>query len=149
MGWASYNEDIVSRWMGSRRSQRVGAAQREPNNRKPHSVASIAPAKPKPNSRGRRDKGEQGQARQEQPIKLKDFVIAEPRPLPVIILANISGSMAEGGKIDALNEALANMLRVFSAKTGSCRHSSRGNHIRCGRSKGSHPLIVACSAKLD
>ena len=43
--------------------------------------------------------------------KLKEFVMASARPLPVIILADISGSMSTNGKIDALNDAIeAKML---------------------------------------
>ena len=34
---------------------------------------------------------------------LKDFTVTKPRPLPVILLADVSGSMASEGKIDALN----------------------------------------------
>ncbi|MDO4683245.1 MAG: VWA domain-containing protein [Lautropia sp.] len=45
---------------------------------------------------------------------LKKFTIASPRPLPVFILADTSGSMAEDGKIHALNDALKDMLSTFS-----------------------------------
>ena len=40
------------------------------------------------------------------PTKLKGFAAPQSRPLPVIVLADISGSMSVNGKIDALNEAL-------------------------------------------
>jgi uncharacterized protein YegL len=39
----------------------------------------------------------------------------QPRPLPVFILADISGSM-EGEKIKVLNESVATMLRAFAAE---------------------------------
>ena len=42
---------------------------------------------------------------------LSDFTIATPRPLPVIVLADISGSMSENGKIDSLNQALEEMIK--------------------------------------
>ena len=45
--------------------------------------------------------------------KLKEFVMASARPLPVIILADISGSMSTNGKIDALNDAIAEMIETF------------------------------------
>jgi uncharacterized protein YegL len=46
--------------------------------------------------------------------ELKDFVIPTARPLPVILLADVSGSMKENGKIDSLNEAVANMIAAFA-----------------------------------
>ncbi|MBL8315474.1 MAG: VWA domain-containing protein [Rubrivivax sp.] len=47
------------------------------------------------------------------PTKLKGFAAPEPRPLPVIVLADTSGSMSVNGKIDALNEALKSMILSF------------------------------------
>jgi uncharacterized protein YegL len=44
--------------------------------------------------------------------KLKEFTVAAARPLPVIVLADVSGSM-EGAKIDSLNLALGDMLKSF------------------------------------
>jgi len=43
-----------------------------------------------------------------------EFSISKPRPLPVILLADISGSMSEDGKIDALNTAVNEMIRSFA-----------------------------------
>ena len=48
---------------------------------------------------------------------LKKFTIATPRPLPVIILADTSGSMSEHGKIEALNNALKEMMSSFSQES--------------------------------
>lgn len=48
--------------------------------------------------------------------KLKDFTMASARPLPVIILADISGSMSMDGKIDVLNEAVAEMISTFAGE---------------------------------
>lgn len=45
--------------------------------------------------------------------KLSDFTINEPRPLPVIILADTSGSMSVNGKIEALNSAIEEMIGAF------------------------------------
>jgi uncharacterized protein YegL len=45
---------------------------------------------------------------------LSEFTIAVPRPLPVILLADVSGSMGEDGKIDSLNHAVGEMIRSFS-----------------------------------
>ncbi|GGQ28720.1 uncharacterized protein YegL [Actinomadura coerulea] len=37
-----------------------------------------------------------------------------PRPLPVLVLADVSGSMAEAGKIEVLNRSVATMIRSFA-----------------------------------
>jgi uncharacterized protein YegL len=39
-----------------------------------------------------------------------------PRPLPVLVLADVSGSMAEDGKIDVLNASLTTMIREFASE---------------------------------
>ena len=44
----------------------------------------------------------------------KEFTIASARPLPVILMADVSGSMAADGKIDALNSAVAEMQAAFA-----------------------------------
>lgn len=46
--------------------------------------------------------------------QLNEFTSQTARPLPVIILADASGSMAVEGKIDALNQSLREMLATFS-----------------------------------
>jgi uncharacterized protein YegL len=45
--------------------------------------------------------------------KLKEFTTAKARPLPVIILADVSGSMGADGKIGALNMAMKEMIDSF------------------------------------
>lgn len=45
--------------------------------------------------------------------KLKEFTVSTARPLPVIVLADISGSMSVDGKIQALNQAVREMLDTF------------------------------------
>ena len=42
--------------------------------------------------------------------------VQRPRPLPVIVLADVSGSMAVEGKIESLNTAIASMLRAFAGE---------------------------------
>lgn len=49
--------------------------------------------------------------------KLKAFAAPEPRPLPVIVLADVSGSMSENGKIAVLNDALKSMIISFSKES--------------------------------
>ena len=47
--------------------------------------------------------------------QLKEFTSSAARPLPVILLADISGSMAAEGKIGALNQSIREMLSTFSS----------------------------------
>ncbi len=42
-----------------------------------------------------------------------DFAMTTPRPLPVFVLADTSGSMKENGNIEVLNNALTSMIRAF------------------------------------
>lgn len=50
-------------------------------------------------------------------MAIKDFAMTTARPLPVLILADTSGSMAADGKIDALNQALRDMVQSFAAES--------------------------------
>lgn len=45
---------------------------------------------------------------------LKEFTVAAARPLPVVLLADVSGSMAADGKIAALNAAVTEMQAAFA-----------------------------------
>jgi uncharacterized protein YegL len=45
--------------------------------------------------------------------RLKEFTTQTARPLPVILLADISGSMGVDGKIQALNHAVHEMIEAF------------------------------------
>lgn len=47
--------------------------------------------------------------------ELKEFLQTSPRSLPVIVLADVSGSMAADGKINALNTSLADMISTFGS----------------------------------
>lgn len=44
---------------------------------------------------------------------MKNFTVADGRPLPVILIVDISGSMNTGGKILAVNSAISEMLKTF------------------------------------
>jgi uncharacterized protein YegL len=46
-------------------------------------------------------------------LKLKSFISQKARPLPVILLADVSGSMSVDGKIDTLNRAVKEMFDSF------------------------------------
>lgn len=47
-------------------------------------------------------------------MTLKKFVSNKPRALPVIILADTSGSMSVDGKIESLNQSLKDMIKSFA-----------------------------------
>lgn len=47
-------------------------------------------------------------------LTLRDITVAAPRPLPVLLLLDVSGSMAEDGKLAALNIAVRDMLHAFA-----------------------------------
>lgn len=51
--------------------------------------------------------------------KLKEFTQPTARPLPVILLADISGSMSVNGKIGALNLAAWEMVKSFAEEDDS------------------------------
>lgn len=48
---------------------------------------------------------------------LKKFQVQAARPLPVVVLADTSGSMSANGKIEALNRGLKDMLNTFAAES--------------------------------
>ncbi len=50
-------------------------------------------------------------------MAMKDFAMSTARPLPVIILADTSGSMGADGKIEALNQSLRDMVKSFAAES--------------------------------
>ena len=50
---------------------------------------------------------------------LNDFLIQKPRPLPVIIAVDRSGSMGVDGKIEALNIALNNFVESLKEEDGA------------------------------
>ncbi len=48
---------------------------------------------------------------------MKQFAAKSARPLPVIILADVSGSMSENDKIGMLNRAIKEMLQTFAKES--------------------------------
>ena len=48
-----------------------------------------------------------------------DVAMEQARPLPVIVLADVSGSMAEEGKLDSLKHALVDMIKSFQGASSS------------------------------
>lgn len=51
--------------------------------------------------------------------ELREFSVSPARPLPVILLADISGSMKADGKISALNTAMKEMIASFVEEDNS------------------------------
>lgn len=49
--------------------------------------------------------------------ELKKFQVQTARPLPIIVLADTSGSMSVDGKIEALNKGLKDMVQSFAAES--------------------------------
>ena len=89
MGFAKYHEDIVSRFVNDKHlhstvKMNYSSAGEKSTNKK---------FKEKPNMHG-----------------LKQFAMTEARPLPIIVLADTSGSMEGADKIGALNAALKEMI---------------------------------------
>lgn len=126
MGFAKYQEDIVSRYVGD-------FAMRP-------SQSSVSPPKvTPPNTKN------QPNERTKKMSSLKKFAVATPRPLPVIVLADASGSMGENGKIEALNAALKDMVATF-AKESRLRAEIHVGLITFGGKAQMHlPLAAAQS----
>jgi len=102
MGFAKYHEDIVSRYVHDY------TIRPDP----------VSPKKPISNS-GRHEihTKKKQQQRTVHMSSLKEFVATSPRPLPVIVLADTSGSMSENGKIEALNQSLKEMIQTFATES--------------------------------
>jgi len=82
-------------------------------------------------------------------MALKSFTASTARPLPVIVLADTSGSMSVDGKIDALNTALSDMVDAFSEEDDS-RAQIHVGVITFGGSAAVHlPLGPAAKASLN
>ena len=52
-------------------------------------------------------------------MALKEYAIPEARPLPVILMLDVSGSMGVDGKIESLNSAVQEMLSAFKEQDDS------------------------------
>lgn len=114
MGFAKYQEDIISRYVSDTRDRTPNASPRS------------------------RPQGEKHMT------DLKQFQVTAPRPLPVIVLADISGSMADEGKIEALNLALNDMVKAFSQQSRIRAEIQVGLITFGGEDANAHlPLVAA------
>ena len=102
MGLAKYLEDIRSRYVADSRAAKARRSVHRPPPEQAVSANAIA--------RG----GIVNTLVEKSMNALSSFTVAKARPLPVIILADTSGSMSENGKINALNTALADMTQSFA-----------------------------------
>ena len=79
---------------------------------------------------------------------LKEFTVSTARPLPVILMADVSGSMAADGKIDALNAAVAEMQAAFAEEEDDGRAEIHLAVVTFGGTATLHtPLTPASEAK--
>ena len=119
MGWASYQEDNESRF---HQATIIRNKEHEAMKPAPSDSAKATPAA----------------------TRLKAFAAPQARPLPVIVLADVSGSMSENGKIDALNVALKEMILSFGKESGLRAEIQVGLITFGGREAHEHlPLVAA------
>ncbi|MFQ1766520.1 vWA domain-containing protein [Aeromonas veronii] len=81
-------------------------------------------------------------------MALNDFVVNTPRPLPVILLCDTSGSMSVDGKIEALNEAVKQMITTF-AEESRIRAEIQVGLITFGQSVNEHLPLTAAKDIID
>lgn len=77
-------------------------------------------------------------------MPLKDFVTTTPRQLPVLILADVSGSMFHEGKIETLNRSVGEMVRSFAALDEATYQVTVGVITFGGIAQMHRPLTPAC-----
>lgn len=104
MGFAKYQEDIVSRFVADQALRRKTVVVAPPTDGKISDSDTVFT-------------NSQNTTRKSPMSSLKKFAIATPRPLPVIILADTSGSMSVDGKIEALNTALKDLVASLSKES--------------------------------
>lgn len=124
MGFAKYQEDIVSRYVGdlAMRSTKAPAS---------------PPKKPSLSTNNQPDQ------RTNKMSSLKKFAAATPRPLPVIVLADTSGSMGENSKIEALNAAMKEMVSTFAQESRLRAEIQVGLITFGGKAQMHLPLVAA------
>jgi uncharacterized protein YegL len=118
MGFAKYHEDIVSRFVYDQTMRK-----------------NTQVIQPKDNQHHIKGKSYM--------TDLKKFALATPRPLPVIVLADTSGSMGEDGKIEALNAAVKDMVATFGGESRLRAELQVGLITFGGEAQMHLPLIAA------
>ena len=77
-------------------------------------------------------------------MALKEYAIPDARPLPVILLLDVSGSMGVDGKIESLNTAVKEMIDTFKEQDDSQAEIHVGI-ITFGNSAQIHQEIIPAS----
>jgi uncharacterized protein YegL len=78
--------------------------------------------------------------------RLKEFTTQVARPLPVVLLADVSGSMAVDGKIAALNHAVREMIEAFQDESDLRAEIHLAVVTFGGQAQTHMPLVPARSA---
>ena len=76
-------------------------------------------------------------------MSFKSFTLTSARPLPVLVLADTSGSMFADGKIDALNAALRSMVEACASVDGPAAEIHLGVITFGGSAQLHTPLTAA------
>lgn len=76
-------------------------------------------------------------------MSFKSFTLTSARPLPVLVLADTSGSMFADGKIDALNAALRSMAEACASVDGPAAEIHLGVITFGGSAQLHTPLTAA------
>lgn len=126
MGFAKYQEDIVSRNVSDFAMRSTQSPVSPPKAATPSTI-------------------NQSDQRTMKMSSLKKFAVATPRPLPVIVLADVSGSMGENGKIEALNAAMKDMVSTFSKESRLRAEIQVGLITFGGKAQMHLPLVVVNS----
>jgi uncharacterized protein YegL len=101
MGFASFDEDIQSRLIHDLRSGTVAPSASTTPPLAPHNSAPT--------------KGAAQATTKEKTMATIEIQVAQPRPLPVFVLADVSGSMAEAGKIGSLNQGVRELVAALAS----------------------------------
>jgi uncharacterized protein YegL len=80
---------------------------------------------------------------------LDEFVRQDIRPLPVLLLLDVSGSMSFGGKIEALNESVRAMVETFAQETNTRAEIQVGIITFGGESKLAQELTAAKNIRIQ
>lgn len=122
MGFAKYQEDILSRYVHDNHVKGNGTVQQRGHGTKPRRPPTTKEAVAM--------------------SPLKEFTVQSARPLPVLILADVSGSMNTDGKIQALNLAVREMVEAFKDEADLLAEIHLGVITFGGQAKVHQPLVA-------
>lgn len=111
MGFVSYDEDIQSRLIHDRRSCRFTTYSLPES---PRAVTATRTARTSNTTPSREDQ-QVPHPQEFNAMAIQDIQVTQARPLPVFVLADISGSMAEAGKIGGLNQGVRELVAALAS----------------------------------